>query len=109
MTASEIIAKVAELATSGYDVILSDMAPKTTGIRVRDHLGSAELVEKVFSLCPMLLKQGGTLIVKLFDGEERENIVRAMKAMFSNVKTIRPDATRKSSFEMYIICSGFKK
>lgn len=109
MTSAEMFDKVSQVAPGGYEAIISDMAPKTTGIRVRDHLGSAELVEKVMSLCPALLKQGGSMLVKLFDGEEREGIVKNMRGMFNQVKLIRPDATRKSSFEMYIICTGYKR
>lgn len=107
MMSEEVVALVEGAVPQKYDVIISDMAPHTSGIRLKDHMESAYLVEKVFHLTDRLLKKGGRLLVKLFDGQERANIVNRMRASFKQVKLIRPEATRKESFEMYIVCAGY--
>lgn len=93
----------------GYDIVLSDMAPKTTGIKIKDHIDSLELVKTAFSLAERTLKPNGTFLAKLFDGEEREHYIKSLKKVFNSVKIIRPDSTRKSSYEIYIIASGYTK
>lgn len=107
MLESEVGEKLNLISEDGYNAVLSDMAPKTTGIKVKDHAGSIELADVALKMAIKSLKQGGNFLVKLFDGEERDDYVKKVRSRFKNVKTIRPDATRKSSFEMYIFAAGF--
>ncbi|MDR2870142.1 MAG: RlmE family RNA methyltransferase [Deferribacteraceae bacterium] len=114
MTAPDTIAailahaeKPAESTNGGFDVVLSDMAPKTTGIKLKDHADSIELAQLAAKTAASTLKAGGTFIVKLFDGEDRVQYVKDLQAQYKSVRTIRPDATRKSSYEMYVIATGF--
>lgn len=91
-----------------YDAVISDIAPNTTGQKFVDHLNSINLIRIVLELTKKVLKKNGLFLFKLFDGQERENLVGELRTLFSDVRVTRPDATRKSSFEIYIICKGYK-
>lgn len=91
-----------------FDVIISDVAPNTTGQKFVDHQNSINLIKMVINFSKTLLKNGGTLLFKLFDGQDREQLVKSLKENFNEIKIVRPDATRKNSFEIYIICKGYK-
>jgi 23S rRNA (uridine2552-2'-O)-methyltransferase len=91
-----------------FDIVISDVAPNTTGQKFVDHQNSINLVNMVINFSKKMLKLKGTLLFKLFDGEDRESLVKELKKIFEEIKIIRPDATRKNSFEIYIICKGYK-
>jgi len=91
-----------------FDIVISDVAPNTTGQKFVDHQNSINLVNMVINFSKKMLKLKGTLLFKLFDGEDRESLVKELKKIFEEIKIIRPDATRKNSFEIYIICRGYK-
>ena len=91
------------------DMVLSDMAPKTSGIHDRDVALSFELASLAFQTCEKHLKTGGTFVVKLFMGESFEEFNRLLKANFSQVRLLRPDSTRKHSREIFFIGKGFKQ
>jgi 23S rRNA (uridine2552-2'-O)-methyltransferase len=103
---TNIIEKILEFQP--FDAVVSDAAPNTTGQKIVDHLNSLELVKTVFDVVKKSLKSGGNFLFKLFDGEDREEFIGELKKYFSSIKIIRPDATRKSSFEIYVILKGFK-
>lgn len=90
-----------------FNTVVSDAAPNTTGQRIVDHVNSLELVRTVFSFAKRVLIKNGNFLFKLFDGEDRNDFVKELKLSFKNVKILRPDATRKNSFEIYVICQGF--
>lgn len=90
-----------------FDVVLSDMAPSTTGIRIRDQALSEELCRMVLEIASGYLKPGGHLVMKLFEGPESQEIVKKTKSMFARVDRIKPEAVRKGSFETYIV--GLKR
>ena len=102
-TVDEVLA-----ACSGYDAVISDAAPNTSGSKLLDHVNSIELVRKIFYFACSVLKPHGNFICKVFEGEDRDALVKEMKVHFDFCKHIRPEATRKGSFEMYIILKGFK-
>lgn len=89
------------------NVLLSDMAPNTTGIRSVDQARSEELCREVLKVCDQHLKVGGHLMMKLFEGREAEDVVKGVKQRFAEIKRLKPEAVRKGSFETYLI--GFKK
>ncbi len=95
-------------ACSGYDAVMSDAAPNTSGSKLLDHVNSVELVRKIFHFACSVLKPGGNFVCKVFEGEDRDALVKEMKVHFDFCKHIRPEATRKGSFEMYIVLKGFK-
>jgi 23S rRNA (uridine2552-2'-O)-methyltransferase len=90
------------------DIVLSDMAPNLSGIKFQDHYNSYELAEQAFQLCKLILREGGDFVVKIFPGEELETFKSNLKKAFAQIKTFIPDATRKTSTEIYLIAKGFK-
>lgn len=94
-------------AAGPFDVIISDAAPSTTGNRLVDTGRSEALAECVVSFAARVLRTGGSLLFKLFDGSGREAILATMRSEFAVVRTMRPDAVRSQSFELYIL--GQKK
>ena len=90
-----------------FDVVLSDMAPATAG-DVSDHFRSVELCERVLDLAPGVLKPGGNVIMKVFEGEAYPALLRRASGLFRECKGYKPRATREVSREMYVIGSGFR-
>ncbi len=90
------------------DAVVSDAAPNTTGISFTDQVRSAELVRAVHGLARRTLRKGGTLLAKIFEGAEADAVTKELKASFDRVRRIRPGATRKESFELYLLATGFK-
>jgi 23S rRNA (uridine2552-2'-O)-methyltransferase len=86
-----------------YQVILSDAAPSTTGNRTADTARSEALVEQLLDAAPGLLAPGGNLVVKLFQGGEERELLEAMRSSFSKAKPLKPKASRKDSFEIFLI------
>jgi 23S rRNA (uridine2552-2'-O)-methyltransferase len=92
-----------------YDVVISDAAPNTSGQKFVDHANSIEIVKLIFEFAKKVLKNNGNFLFKLFDGEDREKFIKELKLKFSMVKIIKPDSTRKNSFEIYVVCKGMKR
>ena len=90
------------------DIVLSDAAPNTTGSAFTDQVRSADLVRTVFSLARETLKSGGTFIAKIFTGAESDTVFAELKPFFRELRRVRPEATRKESFELYLLGKGFK-
>lgn len=89
------------------DVVLSDMAPNTTGIRLTDQARSHELCLEVLKIADRYLKTGGHLVMKVFEGPDAQEINKMIQQRFDSVKRIKPEAVRKGSFETYMM--GLKK
>lgn len=94
-------------APQGFDAVLSDMAPNTSGIRLVDQLRSLELCEKVLGLAVRLLKPGGYFACKIFYGAETEEFKRTVGKYFKEAKIRKPDACRDESIEHYVLGLGF--
>lgn len=90
-----------------FDVIVSDMAPKTTGDRTIDHHQSVRLCHAVLDRCSELLRPGGRVVLKVFEGEAYRDLLDRAGQMFSEVKGFSPKASRHESTEMYVIASGY--
>jgi 23S rRNA (uridine2552-2'-O)-methyltransferase len=90
------------------DVVVSDAAPNTTGIAFTDQTRSADLVRVVFSLARSTLAGGGTFLAKIFEGPDADAVFKELQAEFEKVRRIRPPATRKESFELYLLARGFR-
>jgi 23S rRNA (uridine2552-2'-O)-methyltransferase len=91
------------------DVVLSDMSPDITGHYSIDQARSRWLCEQALKACNYLLKPGGHLVCKLFEGEDSNEFLIQVKHRFSAVKTFTPKASRKSSSEIYIIAKVLKR
>lgn len=97
-----------EFKEAPYNCIVSDMAPNTTGIMVRDQTLSEELCLKVLSLCDQLLKPGGNMAMKLFQGGGSKSVELEVKKRFEKYQMLKPDSTRKESKEIFIIGMRFR-
>ena len=91
------------------DVILSDMAPKLSGVREADDARVSALCQTALNCCGPLLKPGGNLFLKTFMSAEYQPFVSTLRSAFKTVKTSRPEATRKGSAEVYVLASGKRK
>ncbi len=92
----------------GYaDWVLSDMSPNISGIKFRDTLASAELCEVALEFAKKVLKKGGGLVVKIFPGPELDPFRKKARALFEKVTQVTPEATRKSSNEVYLVAQQF--
>ena len=91
-----------------YDVVLSDMAPATTGSRVADQARSFELFMRAVAVAEALGERGGAFVGKIFMGSDFEEARRALRAAFSEVRVIRPEGTRAGSFEVFLVGLGKK-
>lgn len=94
------------LAGGAFDVVLSDMAPDTTGHG--DHFLSVRLCRRVLELLPGLLRPGGHLAMKVFEGEEYPALVKETGAAFASAKGFKPKASRDVSREMYVVGTGYR-
>lgn len=90
------------------DLVMSDMAPLTSGARLTDHLRQLELAEAALSLAQGLLRPGGAFIAKVFEGEDAPAFVQRARAHFETVKRMRPKAVRPESVEFFLVGLGFR-
>ena len=90
-----------------FDVVLSDMAPKTTGIKRVDQDRSLALVENVFESLPIFLKEGGNFIIKVFDSQDAQNFLKSKKGLFQSFIFLKPKSTRSVSKEFFVIGKDF--
>lgn len=90
------------------DVVLSDMAPNTTGMKDIDHLRIMGLLETAYAFACEILNPDGAFIAKIFQGGTEQNLLAEMKRNFTSVKHAKPSASRKESSEFYVVATGFK-
>jgi len=90
------------------DVVLSDMAPNTVGHRETDHLRIIGLIEAAAEFAIQVLRPGGAFVTKAFQGGETASLILGLKAHFTDVRHLKPKASRADSSEVYIAATGFK-
>jgi 23S rRNA (uridine2552-2'-O)-methyltransferase len=91
-----------------FDVVLSDLAPKTSGIRHLDVARSLDLTNAALKIAIKHLKPNGNFLVKVFQGEGYKEFFNEVKKHFMFVKTVKPEASRERSMEVYLLGIGFK-
>ena len=96
------------LGAERADVVLSDAAPKLTGVRETDRANEERLLEAIEGLLPQLLTVGGSLLIKILEGPEAQTIDRRMRKSFERAKTLKLQSTRKGSSERYLIARGYR-
>ena len=106
-TTDDAIEWLRETVTGNVDVVLSDMAPNTTGHQRTDHIRQMTLLEYAFDFAKETLKPGGVFVAKSFTGGATPEITREIKKHFEKVHHIKPAASRKDSVEMFIVAIGF--
>jgi 23S rRNA (uridine2552-2'-O)-methyltransferase len=96
-------------AFAPYDVVLSDMAPRTTGAKAVDQARSFELFMRALTVAGTLLRPGGSFVGKLFMSEELRAARASLKGLFAEERLIRPEGTRSVSTELFIVGLDRKK
>ena len=92
----------------GADLVLSDMAPNITGNRSVDQPRTVALAEAVLNALEKLLRPGGGLVLKTFQGEGFEDLVRQARRVFGTVRILKPGASRAESREMYLVAGNYR-
>jgi 23S rRNA (uridine2552-2'-O)-methyltransferase len=91
-----------------FDLVLSDMAPNISGIREKDDAQMIYLVENILSVIDKFLKNGGSALIKVFQGESLDYTRNALSDRFKTCKVNKPSASRSNSKETYVIGKEFK-
>jgi 23S rRNA (uridine2552-2'-O)-methyltransferase len=91
------------LARGPFDLLISDAAPATTGSRAVDTLRSLALAETVLEYAETSLREGGRLVIKVFQGGDSPSILQRIRKLFKTGKSFKPQACRPGSFEIYYI------
>lgn len=99
-------ARLAELGP--FDLVISDMAPRTTGTRFTDQARSLELTLEALAVACLHLKQGGNFVVKVFMGPDIQDLLAPMRKAFSSVKSFKPKSSRAESKETFFTGLGFR-
>ena len=92
-----------------YDLILSDIAPNTTGHQSTDHLRIATMLFDIIELLEKVLVTDGSFITKIWKGSEEKEMINILKKKFKLVSYFKPDSSRKDSAEIFIIAREFIK
>ena len=90
------------------DLVLSDMAPNTTGHNATDHLRIMGLVELAADFARRVLAPGGGFVAKVFQGGTEKELLAALKRDYAQVRHAKPPASRKDSAEAYVVAQGFR-
>ena len=103
---ADILAVDAEalyMETGKIDAVISDLAPKTTGIHVVDVSRSIALAEKALEIAVAVLKRDGHFVCKVFEGEDFKSLKDKASGYFFEARALRPSAVRKRSREVYLV------
>jgi 23S rRNA (uridine2552-2'-O)-methyltransferase len=107
-TEDETQQKIKEFLTSKSDVVMSDMAVNTTGIKNIDSIQTGELCKEAMIFSKDIISNGGFFVSKIFMGGSFNEIVQLGKKIFREVKVFKPKSSRKDSKESFIICKKLR-
>ena len=96
------------LGADRADVVLSDAAPKLTGVRETDRAREERLLEAIEALLPELLAPGGSLLLKVLEGPEARRVEQRIRKRFARAKTLKLRSTRKGSSEIYLLARRYR-
>src|SRR5688572_3356461 len=105
---ASVLAALRDRLGGPADVVLSDAAPKLTGVRATDRAREEALLAAIEAALPYLLAPGGALLVKLLDCPESAGFVKRLRARFDTARELRPEASRKGSSERYLLARGYR-
>jgi len=97
-----------DLGQEAFDVVMSDMAPATSGQKHLDQYRSHELAMRALEVARAMLKPGGTFVAKIFQGPDFPEARKSVAEAFDKVRIIRPKATRTESYEVFLVGLGRK-
>jgi 23S rRNA (uridine2552-2'-O)-methyltransferase len=100
--------RLAEALGGPADLVLSDMAPNTTGHGATDHLRIMALAELALEFAVAILAPGGGFVCKVFQGGSERQMLDRMKRAFAHVRHAKPPSSRKESSELYVVATGFR-
>ena len=103
-----IQAQLIEILGGKVDLVLSDMAPNTTGHTATDHLRIMALAEAALEFAVEVLAEGGAFVAKVFQGGAERQILDRLKQRFAAVRHAKPPASRKELSELYVVATGFR-
>ena len=101
-------ARLAELLGGRADLVLSDMAPNTTGHNATDHLRIMGLADLALHFAIGMLEPGGVFVAKVFQGGSEKTMLDKLKRHFASVRHAKPPSSRKESSELYVVATGFR-
>ena len=104
----ELPPRLVALLGGKADLVLSDMAPNTTGHAATDHVRIVALAELALAVATDMLAPGGAFVAKVFQGGAEQAMLISMKQNFKNVRHAKPPASRKESSELYVVATGFR-
>jgi 23S rRNA (uridine2552-2'-O)-methyltransferase len=93
---------------ASFDVVMSDMAPWTTGARFVDQCRSLDLFMHALTIAEGTLRGGGTFIGKIFQGPDFQDAKKRVESLFAKTRVMKPEASRRESYEVFVIGSGFR-
>jgi 23S rRNA (uridine2552-2'-O)-methyltransferase len=105
---ADMPARLRGLMGGPVDLVLSDMAPNTTGHSATDHIRIIDLAEHALDFAMQVLAPGGGFIAKVFQGGSEKQMLEPMKRAFTSVRHAKPPASRKESSELYVVAMGFR-
>jgi 23S rRNA (uridine2552-2'-O)-methyltransferase len=108
LLAPDALERIRALHPGRFHVVTSDMAPKTIGVKITDEARSLELVRMALQIAEATLERGGAFVAKVFMGGEFPALKKELQARFETVQVVRPQATRESSYEVYVLGKGFR-
>ncbi|MFY3743491.1 SAM-dependent methyltransferase [Anaeromyxobacter sp. Red801] len=108
LLAPDALDRIRLLHEGRFRLVTSDMAPKTIGIKVTDEARSLELVRMALSVAEQVLVPGGAFVAKVFMGGDFPALKRELQGRFGALHVIRPEAVRESSYEVYVLGTGFR-
>jgi 23S rRNA (uridine2552-2'-O)-methyltransferase len=108
LLAPDALDRIRELHAAPFDLVTSDMAPKTIGVKVVDEARSLELVRMALAVALETLKVGGTFVAKVFMGGDFPILRKEIAAHFDAVTVAKPQATREHSYEVFIVAKRFR-
>ena len=102
----EILNSILKFSNSSVDVVLSDLSPNVSGNWDLDHARQIDLTRSALKLSNKILKKGGKVVLKVFQGDMLNELIDELKKEFKKVIRTKPNASRQTSSEIYLICIG---
>ena len=104
----ETLALILKILGGKADLVLSDLAPNVSGLWEIDHLKQIDLTRRAVDITRKILRQEGNALYKVFQGEATSEFISEIRKIFSEVIITKPDASRKQSSELYLLCKKHK-
>ena len=108
LLAPDALDRIRALHPGPFDLVTSDMAPKTIGVKVTDEARSLELCRMALGVARETLRLGGAFVTKVFMGGDFQVFKKEVAELFDDVNVVRPQATRERSYEVYLLGRGFR-